>query len=133
MKKYLLFALLLIIVFPVKNFSQEKKEGESPKFELVQYYFVLLMKGPDRTQPDSVAQKLQDGHMANINKMAKDGKLLCAGPFADEKGGGIFVLNIKTVEEGKKLLDGDPAVKAGRLIYEIRPWMTVKGTFTAEK
>ncbi len=133
MKNSLLSALFFAFALANINFAQDKKEGEAPKFELVKYYFVMLMQGPNRTHPDSVAQKIKAGHMANINKMAKDGKLLVAGPFADAKGGGIFILKVDTIEEGKKLIDDDPAVKEGRLIYEIRPWMTGKGTFTAEK
>jgi uncharacterized protein YciI len=133
MKKLISVVLLLLFVLSSGTFAQDKKEGSEPKFEMVQYYFCILMKGPNRTHPDSVAQKIQAGHMANINKMAEDGKLLCAGPFTDDKGGGIFILNVKTETEARKLIENDPAVKAGRLIYELRPWIAAKGTFKNEK
>jgi len=133
MKNLLITALVLGLVLSSYTFSQVKKEGSEPKHEMVQYYFCILMKGPNRTHPDSVAQKIQAGHMANITKMAEEGKLLCAGPFLDEKGGGIFILNVKTEDEARKLIENDPAVKSGRLAYELRPWMTAKGTFKNEK
>lgn len=131
--KNLIITILFFFAVAITCTAQEQPKQAEQKFELVKHYFVLLMKGPNRTQPDSVAQKLQEGHMANINKMYNEGKLICAGPFADDKGGGIFILTVKTEDEAKKLIENDPAVKAGRLTYEIRPWMTAKGTFTAEK
>lgn len=133
MRKISFFAVALTLLLPAFAGAQEKKSAQEPKFEMVQYYFVNLMKGPNRTQPDSVAKKLQAGHMENISKMAADGKLICAGPYADDKGGGIFILSVKTMDEAKALVENDPAVKAGRLSYEIRPWMTAKGTFKNEK
>lgn len=133
MKTSFLTTMSFLILFAGFTSAQEKKEENTPKFELRQYYFVMLIKGPNRSHPDSVAKKIQEGHMANINKMAADGKLLCAGPFADDKGGGILVLDVKTEKEARQLIDKDPAVTAGRLVYEVRPWMTGKGTFSNEK
>jgi hypothetical protein len=34
---------------------------------------------------------------------------------------------VKSVEEAKQLAAQDPAVKAGRLVIDARPWMTFKG------
>lgn len=71
--------------------------------------------------------------MANIQKMADDGLLVLAGPFADTLGGGIFVLKTATIEETERILQNDPAIKAGRLKYTIRPWYTDSSSFTLEK
>lgn len=108
---------LIIVLFNAFRF-EDPKEGE-----MKQYFFVMLSKGPNRSQDSVTAAKLQDGHMANINKMAEDGKLCIAGPFAD-KGDwrGIFIIDTKTIEEAKALVDKDPAIQAGRLRYEIHPW-----------
>jgi uncharacterized protein YciI len=95
-----------------------------------QYYFGLLRRGPkwsaERT-PDT--EKLQAAHMANINAMAKAGKLVIAGPF--ENAGiyaGVFVFKVATLEEAKALAEADPAVRAGRLAVEVHPWMVPKGS-----
>jgi uncharacterized protein len=133
MKELFLTMLSVLILACGFTTAQDKKEDNTPKFELKQYYFVMLIKGPNRAHPDSIANKIQEGHMANINKMAENGKLVCAGPFADEKGGGILVLDVQSEKEARELIEKDPAVSAGRLIYEIRPWMTGKGTFKNEK
>ena len=85
------------------------------------------MKGTNRTQDSTAAAKLQEGHMANINKMAASGKLLVAGPFLEDANWrGVFILKCDTKEEAENLVKDDPAVKAGRLSYEIHPWMTGK-------
>ncbi len=46
------------------------------------YIFVFLNKRTDLPAlPKEESDKLMEGHMANINKMAKEGKLVAAGPF----------------------------------------------------
>jgi uncharacterized protein YciI len=61
--------------------------------------------------------------MENIERMAKEGKLVVAGPFMDEgELRGIYVFNVKTVEEARALTSTDPAIKAGRLSMELHPW-----------
>jgi uncharacterized protein len=65
-KNAFLVVLSFLILFGSFTAAQEKKEDNTPKFELKQYYFVMLIKGPNRSQPDSVAKKIQEGHMANI-------------------------------------------------------------------
>lgn len=97
--------------------------------ELKAYYLVILKKGPHRDQDSTTAEQIQKGHMENITKMAEAGKLNVAGPFLDDGDlRGIFVFNLSSEQEVRALVDNDPAVKAGRLIYEIHPWMTAKGT-----
>jgi uncharacterized protein len=80
------------------------------------YVFMLLDKGDNRTQDSTEAVKIQEQHMAHLNKMADSGKLILAGPF--ENGGdhrGLLVFDIETVEEALELEGEDPAVKSGRL------------------
>lgn len=90
------------------------------------YYMVLLKRGPKWTpEVTDETKKIQEGHMANIQRMADSGKMVLAGPFLD--GGelrGIFLFKVGSAEEAKAMMDSDPAVQAGRLIGEIHPWMT---------
>jgi hypothetical protein len=55
--------------------------------------------------------------------MAEDGDLVLAGPFLD-KGElrGIYIFDVPTVEEARQLTATDPAIQAGRLEMELRPW-----------
>lgn len=120
------FFMLLFLLSSVSIYSQE----EQP--ELKQYFFVMLKKGPNRSQDSQQANKIQEGHMQNIIHLSEIGKLVCAGPFGDDEGGGILILNVKTFEEAKEIVEKDPAVISGRLIFEIRPWWTDKRTFSLE-
>lgn len=120
MKKYILYtAAGLLLTAGIYAF----KSKDEKKWEMKQYYFVMLSKGPNRSQDSTAAAKLQEGHMANINSMADAGKLCIAGPFGDDGNWrGIFILDVKTMEEARALIEKDPAIAAGRLKYEIHPW-----------
>lgn len=85
------------------------------------YSFVFLNKKQESAQlPKEQVDKLMDGHMKNIERLAEEGKLVAAGPF--EAGGGIFILNTTSLEEAKSWVDTDPAVKANRWDIEIYPY-----------
>jgi uncharacterized protein YciI len=103
------------------------QENQTPK--MMTYYVGFLKRGPAATSERTPeTQRLQEAHMANIRKMAADGKLLLAGPFTD--GGelrGMFVFKLGSLEEAKALCAEDPAVKAGRLVCEMHPWLSAKG------
>jgi uncharacterized protein YciI len=82
--------------------------------------FVFLNKRTDLpTMPKEDIDKLMEGHIANIEQLAKEGKLIVAGPF--EGGGGIFILKTSSVEEAKTWLSTDPGVKAERWRMEYLP------------
>ena len=119
-----LFALCCAALNPA---SAQSDTTAKPKFQMMQYQMVLLSRGP--VKHDSLTSKtLGEGHMANIKKMAAMGKLIIAGPFGD-KGDlrGIFIMDVATKEEAEKLCQEDPAIKAGALAIEIKPWWGPKG------
>jgi uncharacterized protein len=93
------------------------------------YVVGFLYRGPKWTpEVTPETQKIQEGHMANIRKMAKEGKLILAGPFADNTDlRAMFVFLTDSTEEARKLCDGDPAIQAGRLRVELHPWYSAKG------
>jgi uncharacterized protein YciI len=93
------------------------------EYGMKQYVMAFLKAGPNRDQDDSTARELQAAHMANINRMAEEGKLVVAGPFLDNgELRGIYIFNVKTVEEAQALTETDPAIQAGRLVMELHPW-----------
>ena len=122
----LVIALIGIAGIVGVSFAQEKKVTEE-KYEMKQYWMVFLKKGPHRDQDSVTAAKIQEGHLANINRLAEEGKILAAGPFGDDGDPrGIFIMDCKDEEEARSLCATDPAVQAGRLTVEIRPWCTAK-------
>jgi len=87
------------------------------------YVMAFLKAGPNRNQSKEEAEKLQAAHMANIGRMAEEGKLVLAGPFLDDDElKGIYIFAVETVEEAEALTSSDPAIKAGRLVMELHPW-----------
>jgi uncharacterized protein YciI len=97
-----------------------------------QYVFVFLNHKTDSEKlSKDQTDKIMKGHMDNINRLAKEGKLIAAGPF--EGGGGIFVLNTKSVEEGSNWLSTDPGVQAKRWNIEVFPFTVRSGRICAAK
>ncbi|WP_426672212.1 hypothetical protein ACPPVU_20695 [Mucilaginibacter sp. McL0603] len=48
---------------------------------------------------------------------------MVAGPFLDDQPiKGIFIFNVTSIEEAKKLTETDPAIKAGSLVMELHLW-----------
>jgi uncharacterized protein YciI len=126
---------LLVILFitgPMFLFAQPKSNSQP---QIRQYYFVMLTAGKNRTQDSVTAAAIQEGHMANIRKLYADGKLKVAGPFGDDGNWrGIFIFDCATKVEVEQLLQTDPAVKSGRLAFEIHPWYTAPtGSFLPGK
>lgn len=93
-----------------------------------QYWFVMLKKGPKRDHPAEEAQRLQAGHMANMQAYAERGILHIAGPMMDDGDiRGIFILDAPDRAGAEAMCNDDPAVQAGRLVCDIRPWLSQKG------
>ena len=101
------------------------------KAKIVQYFFVELIATPSANFSQEELMNLQNAHLANIKDLVQKQQLLLAGPFQD--GGGLFILNAKNEATAKALVEADPAVKAGRFTFKIRPWFTEKGLLTLEK
>ncbi len=91
------------------------------------YVFVFLhKKTAPANESKEYVEKIMQGHMANIGRLAKEDKLLAAGPF--EGGGGIFILNTTSIDEAKAWLSTDPGVKANRWDIEVLPYTPRTGS-----
>jgi uncharacterized protein len=133
MAKWLL--MLLMIFAGATAFSQTKidstrkydpelaKKLGADDYGMRTYVIAFLKAGPVK-MPDSASRAaLQNAHLKNIFRLASEGKLIIAGPFLDNKElRGIFVFTVSTIEEARKLVETDPAVKAGVLTMELHPW-----------
>ena len=96
-------------------------------YEMRTYYLVLLRRGPNWTAESTPQlEELQKQHLAHINSMAESGDLILAGPFMEQSGdsalAGLFIFKVESFEDARLLTESDPAVKAGRLVYELYPW-----------
>lgn len=131
----LFVSILSLILISQFSFAQKETTTKNPEPEIRQYWFVLLTKGSNRSQDSAMAAKLQRGHLENIRRLYNEGKIKVAGPFGEESDWqGIFIFDCPTKEEVEKLLQGDPAIAAGRMVYQVKSWYTVPiGSFTPGK
>lgn len=96
---------------------------QADEYGMKNYVMAFLKAGPNRNQDSATASKLQTAHMQNIMRMAKEGKLIVAGPFLDNgELRGVYIFNVSTLDEAKQLTETDPAIQAGRLVMELHPW-----------
>lgn len=134
---FLLFVVLVACETPPNVVATEAPELEASTsydstfakrvgadaYGMKQYVMAFLKAGPNRDRDSTKAAELQAAHMANIGKMAEEGKLILAGPFLDDgELRGIYVFNVKTIEEARELTASDPAIQAGSLVMELKPW-----------
>jgi uncharacterized protein YciI len=102
--------------------SLAKKLG-ADDYGMKQYVMAFLKAGPNKITDSAQRSALLKGHLQNIMRLAKEGKLLVAGPFLDNTNlAGVFVFDVKTTEEARALVNTDPAVKAGMFDVEFHPW-----------
>ena len=99
-----------------------------PHYEMITYYLVMLRRGPNWTADITPEiEELQKQHLANISHLAETGELVLAGPFLEQAGdkalAGLFIFKVESLAAARELTESDPAVKAGRLVYEIYPWL----------
>lgn len=108
--------IVLLSLLPLALFAQDRS-----------YSIVFLNKRADAEPIDKETQtKLFEGHMANMERLAAEGKLLAAGPF--QGGGGIFIMNTTSLLEAESWISTDPAVQAKRWNIEILPFTPRTGS-----
>lgn len=141
MTKNILTVLLLLICAgclaqsnnPLYDAGLAKKLG-ADDYGMKTYVMAFLKTGPNRPKDSVDGEELQKAHLKNIMRLAEEGKLVMAGPFLDNQDiRGIFIFNVSSVEEAKKLTESDPAVKAGSLVMELHPWYGSAGLVEAFK
>ena len=96
------------------------KEVGADEYGMKSYVLVILTTGDNTITNKQERDKAFAGHFSNMSKLAEEKKLVVAGPFVDAKPKrGLFVFNVTTLEEAEKLVNSDPAVKAGIFNYEL--------------
>lgn len=131
MKRSLIIALLFLLSTTIyaqaDNPRYDKALADSlgaDDYGMKSYVLVMLKTGPNKVEDKATRDSLFKGHMANIGRLADLGKLVVAGPLKknDKTYRGIFILNVKTIEEANDLLISDPAVAAKLLDAELYQW-----------
>lgn len=107
---------------PIYDEALAKRLGADER-GMRQYVMCFLKTGPLKVSDEAKRAELMKGHFAMINRLAGEGKLIVAGPFMN--GGefrGIYLFDVKTVEEAQKLTETDPSIKEGYFKVEFIKW-----------
>ena len=100
------------------------KKLNADEYGMKQYVLVMLKTGENKTASKEESSKAFRGHLDNISRLAKEGKLIVAGPLGtnDQTYRGIFIFDVPTIEEAKTLVETDPAFKANLLAADFFEW-----------
>ena len=93
-------------------------------YGMKRYVLVIMKTGSNTVSDKMVTDSLFRGHMQNINRMAQMGKLVVAGPLQKNEKAfrGIFILDVRTMEEAKALIDVDPVIQSKLMDAEMFTW-----------
>ena len=104
-------------------------EWAGEKIKMQKYFIVFLKSGPNRSQSEDEAAKLQEQHLAYLGGLYEQGIINLNGPTGGEGDiRGFSVYNVATMEQALEYANADPMVKAGRLVIEAHPWWLAKGS-----
>lgn len=136
--KYLLFVFSFLMTSSIASAQQADStaqpetfvyEWAGEKMTMQKYFIVFLKSGPERSQSQEEAMKLQQEHLAYLGGLYEDGIINLNGPTDGQTEiRGFSVYNVATKEEAERLAKNDPMVKAGRLVVEVHPWWLAKGS-----
>ena len=133
MFKFLLTIILFTTTLPIYSEVEIANENYDAKlakklgaddYGMKSYVFVTLKSGSNTSTDTDQRSTSFRGHLKNIRKLVAENKLLIAGPFGqnDSDFRGLFILNVTTIKEAEKLLESDPAIKAGYLKADLYEW-----------
>lgn len=139
--KYILSVLTMCVVclaFGQSDGSKKDTVNANPHYDraladklggddygMKSYFLVILKTGANTTTDRDLISESFRGHLDNINKLVKAGKIIVAGPLGKNENGyrGIFILNnVTSIAEANELLQTDLAIKNGLLDYDIFTW-----------
>ena len=99
--------------------------------QLEAHTIVLLRRPADAPDlPEEELDRLQEGHLANLDALRDRGLLVVAGPFTDQEDESLRGLCLFrcSLDEAREEMRDDPSVRAGRLRADVFTWLTAPGT-----
>ncbi len=131
MKSLLILSALFIVNFSatgqVKNPNYDSTLAGrlgADEYGMKMYVMVILRTGSNKVQDKVVRDSLFAGHQRNIRRLVGLKKLIVAGPIAENERSyrGIFIFDVKTIEEAKELIGPDPTVEQKIFEPEFYKW-----------
>ena len=118
------------------NEAQVAESSNPPSFDEImkiisagkRYVPGLYTAGTDRGQDEETSNRIQQQHLEYMFGLRAEGKLTLNGPLIDDSPiRGICIFALEDTKEAGLLMANDPAVKAGRLNWEVHPWFGLPG------
>ncbi|MFZ5861585.1 MAG: YciI family protein [Nitrospirota bacterium] len=82
--------------------------------------------GTDGPRGQALRPSLRQAHLDRIDALARDGRLVLAGPFSDGSGS-LVVIEAPSLEEARAFAEGDPYVTGGVFqSIDVRPFIQVR-------
>ena len=136
MKRNFLLSLAIMTIFAAAiSANAQSTAVENPNYDaklaaklgadergMKMYVLCILKTGPNDSKiKGKERDEIFKGHFANINKLAGEGKLAVAGPFEDNDKSyrGLYIFNVEKLADAQKLVELDPAVKAGIFVPDM--------------
>ena len=83
------------------------------------YVYVVLKTGPKQMPAGPERDAMFKGHFENIGRLAREKKLVVAGPYDGVDGWrGMFIFAVADIDEAKKLVATDPVIINGEMVAE---------------
>jgi len=84
------------------------------------YTMVLLKTGPKRMPDGPARDEMFKGHFANMQRLAREGMLVYAGPLDGVEGlRGLFIFATTDLDAARKAVETDPVVIHGEMVAEL--------------
>ena len=93
-----------------------------------QYVVAILKAGPNQSIQEDSLENEQMAHLKYLFTLRETGKLPIFGPFYNSGDlMGFCIFNTTSEAEVKNIMDADPHVKSGYLVYEVHSWFGIPG------
>src|SRR6185369_15107509 len=108
-KQTTLFILAGLVGAVVPTARLHAQKAEAPR-ELTTYWWMFFVSGDNKTPlVKEEGEKMQTAHIANMERLGKEGKAVMGGPFGDRtRLRGIVVLTVKSHDEVLAEFNDDP-------------------------
>jgi len=80
-------------------------------------YFAAIQSIADATKIDAI----RPTHVEYLNRMLAEGKIHLKGKFPDGSGG-LTIYKAETLEDARRLAEGDPFIVSGARRVELHEW-----------
>ena len=88
------------------------------------FSLAILSWGPDRHRDGADAIELE--HQRRMVSLRADGVIAILCPVMSDTVSGVAIMDV-TPDEARRIMDGDPCVQAGMIVYEVHPCASFPG------